>query len=117
MARKEVCVEENVQDKFDHFVNVLYETFTLKIEGASNQGPSNYGNMPQQQQMTKAAVNFSFEKNKMMGQAKKLDALQSYIKEESEAEEKNNSEEESVERKPFRNLFPDDSEPEHSEHC
>lgn len=52
--------------------------------------PGNYreGNT---QSSSKAAINFSFEKNKMKGGNKKLDSLQPYIKEESEAEEKNNS--------------------------
>lgn len=100
--RKEIKVEENVQDKFDHFVNVFYQEFTLKIEevgagGQQGQGLlSNIGQGFQAQQQnqqqiqqgpqtSKTAINFSFEKKLKMAAAaggnKKFDGLQGYIKE------------------------------------
>lgn len=121
---KTIQVEEKLQDRFDQFVNSLYQEFTLRIEECGRHEPMNqqthqifkeqsFGETLSNQQAGKT-VNFSFEKNKpKMG--KKLDALQPYIKEESEVEEKNDSEEK--ERKPFRNLFPDESEHSDSQLC
>jgi hypothetical protein len=66
-----------VQDKFDHFVNMLYQQFTLKIEEVNHRDPS-----PTSQNSTKGAINFSFEKNKANKAGnKKLEGMQPYIKE------------------------------------
>ena len=124
---KSIQVEDKVQDRFDQFVNSLYQEFTLKIEECGRREAPPMQQLPQQQlykeqsfgetlsnQQAGKSVNFSFEKN-LPRAGKKLDPLQHYIKEESELEEKNDSGEK--ERKPFRNLFPDESEHSDSQLC
>jgi hypothetical protein len=83
---KSIQVEQNLQDKFDQFVNALYQEFTLRIEEC-RRGPAiqqckeqSFGESLSSH--TNKTVNFIFEKNKIRV-GKKLDALQSYIQEES----------------------------------